>query len=131
MYDIPSAVDTAFSFSPWWQLVILVITNACTWLFGKWQTRRERKQTDLQIIEQAIAPQLESIGKLTEQNGQLVEMFLNEQRLRLAAEGENTALKAEREELKAQISGLSRKINNLEKKIDKLASNENNNHPRS
>jgi hypothetical protein len=121
MFDTPSTVDTAMSFSPWWQLLILVVTNLCTWLFGKWQTKREQKQTDLQIIEQAIAPQLESIGKLTEQNGQLVEMFLNEQKLRLAAEGENAELKAEREELKAQIATLSRKIANLEKKIDKLA----------
>jgi len=117
MFDTLSGAD--MSLGPWWQLLVLVATNLCTWLFGKWQTKREQKQTDLQIIEQAIAPQLESIGKLTEQNGQLVEMFLNEQRLRLAAEGENSSLKAEREELKSQISALSKQIANLEKKIDK------------
>lgn len=98
-----------------WQIVIMTITGFLGWLFGKLQTKREQKQTDLEIIERAIAPQLESIRKLTEQNNRLVEMFLNEQSLRLAAEDVSSELKANVAELTREIAGLKRQISKLVK----------------
>lgn len=107
-----------------WQIVILLATNACTWFFGKLQTRREQKQTDLQIINQAVTPLLDSIKNLTEYNNRLVEQYMEEQRQRMEAQEENKSLKAERTQLAEQVSKLTAKVDKLERTIKKLTKDE-------
>ncbi len=107
-----------------WQIIVLVLTSACGWFFGKLQTRREQKQSDLQIIEEAISPLLTSIKDLTEHNNRLVEQYLEEQKQRLAGQEENKNLKAERAELAEQVSKLTAKVDKLERTIKRLAKNE-------
>lgn len=107
-----------------WQIIVPVLTSACGWFFGKLQTRREQKQSDLQIIEQAVTPLLTSIRDLTEHNNRLVEQYLDEQRQRLAAQEENKALKAECAELAEQVSRLTAKVDRLERTIGRLTKHE-------
>ncbi|WP_304581975.1 hypothetical protein [uncultured Alistipes sp.] len=107
-----------------WQIVVLVLTSACGWFFGKLQTRREQKQSDLEIIEGAVSPLLASIKELTEHNNRLVEQYLDEQQRRLAVQEENKNLKAECAELAAQVSRLTAKVDKLEKTMKRLAKNE-------
>ena len=104
-----------------WQIFVLVLTSACGWFFGKLQTKREQKQSDLQIIEEAISPLLTSIRDLTEHNNRLVEQYLEEQKQRLAVQEENKNLKAERAELAEQVSKLTAKVEKLERTIKQLA----------
>ncbi len=110
-----------------WQIVVPVLTSACGWFFGKLQTKREQKQSDLQIIEEAISPLLTSIKELTEHNNRLVEQYLDEQKQRLAMQEENKSLKADRAELAEQVSRLTAKVDKLEKTIKRLAKNEKDN----
>ncbi len=107
-----------------WQIVVLVLTSACGWFFGKLQTRREQKQSDLEIIEGAVSPLLASIKELTEHNNRLVEQYLDEQQRRMAVQEENKNLKAECAELAAQVSRLTAKVDKLEKTMKRLAKNE-------
>ena len=107
-----------------WQIVVLVLTSACGWFFGKLQTRREQKQSDLEIIEGAVSPLLASIKELTEHNNRLVEQYLDEQQRRLAVQEENKNHKAECAELAAQVSRLTAKVDKLEKTMKRLAKNE-------
>ena len=107
-----------------WQIVVLVLTSACGWFFGKLQTRREQKQSDLQIIEEAISPLLASIRELTEHNNRLVEQYLDEQQQRLAAQEENKSLKAECSGLAEQVSKLTAKVDKLERTISRLTKHE-------
>ncbi|MCD8177306.1 MAG: hypothetical protein LUE98_07740 [Tannerellaceae bacterium] len=60
------------------QITILVLTPFCSWLFSKLHTKREKQKIDLEIIQAAIAPQLDSIQQLTAHNNQLVQMYLDE-----------------------------------------------------
>lgn len=110
-----------------WQIIVLISTSACGWFFGKLQTRREQKQSDLQIIEEAVSPLLTSIKELTEHNNRLVEQYLDEQKQRLAVQEENKNLKAERAELAEQVSRLTAKVDKLERTIKRLAKNEKDN----
>lgn len=106
-----------------WQIIVLVLTSACGWFFGKLQTKREQKQSDLQIIEEAISPLLTSIKDLTEHNNCMVEQYLEERKQRLVMQEENEALKAERAELAEQVSKLTAKVDKLERTIKRLAKN--------
>lgn len=107
-----------------WQIIVLISTSSCGWFFGKLQTKREQKQSDLQIIEEAVSPLLTSINDLTEHNNRLVEQYLEEQKQRLAIQEENKNLKAERAELAEQVSRLTVKVEKLERTIKRLAKNE-------
>ncbi|MCD8081403.1 MAG: hypothetical protein LUF04_13685 [Bacteroides sp.] len=106
--------------NPIWQIIILVTTSFCSWIFGKLQTRREKAKSDLEIIREAIAPQLESIKVLTEHNNRMVQMYLEEQKERIQTEGENKMLKAEKDDLAEKVSKLTQKVDKLEKIIQKL-----------
>lgn len=109
---------------PIWQIVILVVTSSLSWFFGKLQTKRETKQTDLEIINNAISPLLKSIGELTRYNETLVLQYLEEQRQRLEVQEENKTLKAEKANLAEQVSKLTFKVDRLERTINKLTKNE-------
>ncbi len=107
-----------------WQIIILSATSFSGWLFGKLQTRREQKKSDLQIIEGAISPLLTSIKELTEHNNTLVQQYLEEQSLRLQMQEASKMLRAERDDLASQVSRLVAKVDKLEKTIQKLTKNE-------
>lgn len=89
-------------------LIVGFLTRALT-------TRRERKRSDLELINMAIAPLLESIRSLTEQNSQLVEKLASEQRSTLEYMERVKGLQEERTELIAKIDKLSRQVENLKK----------------
>lgn len=107
-----------------WQIIQGIATAAVGWSFAKLQTRRERKKSDLQIINDAISPLLTSVQSLTEYNNKLVLLYLDEQRERLVAQEKNKALEEERDTLSKKVSQLTDKIDKLEKTIKKLAKNE-------
>ncbi len=104
-----------------WQIIVLISTSSCGWFFGKLQTKREQKQSDLQIIEEAVSPLLTSIKDLTEHNNRLVEQYLEEQKQRPGHTGGEQNLKAERAELAEQVSRLTVKVEKLERTIKRLA----------
>ena len=107
-----------------WQIILSLATAAIGWLFGKLQTKREQKKTDLQIINDSLTPLLTSIQSLTEYNNKLVLQYLDEQKGRLAAEEQVKALIAERDNLSKEVSRLTVKVDKLEKAIKKITKND-------
>lgn len=107
-----------------YQIIIALSTAAIGWFFGKLQTKREQKQTDLQIIESAITPLLNSIRGLTEHSNELVTKLLAEQEKNLALIEQNSALLAEKTDLINKIESLEKKVATLTSMVKKLAKNE-------
>lgn len=107
-----------------WQIILSLATAAIGWLFGKLQTKREQKKTDLQIINDSLTPLLTSIQSLTEYNNKLVLQYLDEQKGRLAAEEQVKALIAERDNLSKEVSRLTVKVDKQEKAIKKITKND-------
>ncbi len=101
------------------QILLPVVTGVVGWLGAKIKTRRENKQTDLQIINEAIAPLLKSIKELTDHNLTITGKLVDEQKKTLALMKENSALIAERGDLIGQIEKLNRRVASLEKLIRK------------
>ena len=89
------------------------------WLFGKMKTPREKKKSDIELINSAIAPLLVSITQLTEQNSEMVTKLLQEQDKNLALLKEKMAWSTERCELMDKISGLEKKVQTLENTVKK------------
>lgn len=86
-------------------------------------TRRERKKSDLEIINSAITPLLTSIRELTEQNKALIDKLTLEQQASLDYMSRNKALLEERETLVTKIDKLTRQVEALKKLIrEKLRS---------
>ncbi len=100
--------------------IITPATGIITFFVGKWQTKRERKRSDFQMINEAISPLITSIGQLTEQNNELVQKLMNEQDKNLKLLAEKSAWIEEREELNQKIDKLQRTVNTLSKKIDQM-----------
>lgn len=84
-----------------------------TWLYSKWQTKREKKKTDLDLINDAIRPLLESIQNLTTRHNELIQKYIEEQ-------NEKLALLAEKGELIEKIEHLEKQVKDLNSKINKL-----------
>jgi len=100
--------------------VIAGATGFFGWLFSKWQTKRERKKSDLQMIHESTANLIESIKTLTERNGELVSELMEEQKKHLTLLKEKLGWQAEREELISEIEGLKKEVKALTKKINEL-----------
>lgn len=96
-------------------LIILANTAAIVlvWFLGKIKTRREKRNSDLELIDRSILPLLDSIGKLTAQNNEVVAKLLAEQ-------NKNLLLVQEKSELLAKIDKLEKQINILNKKVNEL-----------
>lgn len=90
------------------------------WFFGKLQTNRERKKTDLQLINEAIAPLLTSISQLTKQNNEMVCQLLTEQDKNLKLIEEKSQWMKERSELIEKIERLEKQVSTLSKKVGEL-----------
>ena len=96
-------------------LIILANTAAIVlvWFLGKIKTRREKRNSDLELIDRSILPLLDSIDKLTAQNNEVVVKLLAEQ-------NKNLLLVQEKSELLAKIDKLEKQINILNKKVNEL-----------
>lgn len=96
-------------------LIILANTAAIVlvWFLGKIKTRREKRNSDLELIDRSILPLLDSIDKLTAQNNEVVAKLLAEQ-------NKNLLLVQEKSELLAKIDKLEKQINVLNKKVNEL-----------
>lgn len=99
-------------------------TGFFAWLFGKMQTRRERKKSDLQLVSEAVSPLVQSIKELTEQNNEVISKLMSEQDKVLQLMSEKAALINERGELLEKVEKLERQVNCLTKKINELVKSE-------
>jgi chromosome segregation ATPase len=90
------------------------------WLFGKWKTPRERKKTDLQLINDAVSPLIDSIRQLTERNNEMVGKLIREQEEKLHLLEEKNEWIKERGELNAIIKKLEKEMASMNKKIETL-----------
>jgi chromosome segregation ATPase len=105
---------------------LLPLVTALGGLFsGKFLSKRERKKSDLQLINEAISPLITSISQLTEQNNEVVGKLLDEQDKNLKLLAEKAEWIKERGELKAKIERLEKTVLSLEKKIDELIKEKN------
>ncbi len=109
-----------------YQILLFLATTAIGWFFGKLQTKREQKQTDIQIIEGAISPMLNSIKELTEHSSELVVKLLTEQEKNLQLIETNSALLADKANLVNKIESLEKKVATLTAMVKKLADEKNN-----
>lgn len=100
------------------QLVLPVISAALGWLFSKLQTRREQKQTDLQIINTALKPLLESITDLTDRLKQSTTELLEERERTLKLSNERTELLDKVNSLEKEVKRLVKLVNKLSNKDD-------------
>jgi len=108
----------------WTEYVIVPLVGvAVGYLTRLLTTRRERKKTDLEIINAAISPLLESIRNLTEQNSQLVGKLTDEQQKALEYIKKNRDLMEERAELMTKIDRLTKQIETLKKMLKEHLNN--------
>ena len=80
-------------------------------------TSRERKEKDLDIINAAISPLLNSIKELTIQNKELITKLADEQTATLKQMQQNKSLLEERVELVGKIDKLTRQVELLKKAL--------------
>lgn len=104
----------------WQQIVIPLVTAAIGWAFAKLKTGRERKQSDLELINGAVSPLLESIRDLTNHGNNITEKLLQEQTKNLELMERNAALLTERIDLVKKLGKLEREVATLTKEIKKL-----------
>ena len=102
------------------QYFIPVLTAVLGWLGAKIKTRRENKQTDLQIINGAIQPLLKSISELTDHSRTLTGELVEEQKKSLALVEEKRAWLAERGDLLDEIDKLKKQVATLAKEVKML-----------
>lgn len=101
------------------QYILPVVTGVVGWLGSNVKSRRANKQTDLQIINEAIQPLLMSIKELTDHNRTLTGDLVEEQKKTLALMEEKRAWLAERGDLVGQIEKLTKRVASLERAIRK------------
>ena len=103
------------------QIGLMVAAAVVGWFGSNVKSRRDKKQTDLQIINEAITPLLQSIKDLTDHNHGLTEKLLAEQTKNLAMLEERRSLLDERDNLADQVEKLNKRVALLERAIRKLA----------
>ena len=89
-------------------------------LFSKWQTRRERRKSDMQMIHDTTINLVGSIRTLTEQNSELVKELMNEQKKCLELLREKSVWQTEREGFISEIEKLRKEVKALTKKVNEL-----------
>lgn len=102
------------------RLIFPLITGLLGWFGSKFQTTREKKKTDLEIINGAIEPLLKSIADLTATVERTNSKLIAEQEKNLALLQEKAALLAERETLTSKIESLEKKVARLTKMVQNL-----------
>lgn len=101
------------------QILLPFVTGACGWMFSKMQTRREQKQTDLQIINDAIRPLLESIADLTNRLKQSTTDLMDEREKSLNLANERTELLDKIESLEKEVKRLTAMVKKLTTRDEK------------
>lgn len=102
------------------QYIIPVLTAALAWFGANIKTRREKKKTDLQIINEAIKPLLTSITELTNHNRELTGDLVEQQTDNLKLLEEKRAWLAERGDLLEEMGKLRKQVDALAKEVKKL-----------
>lgn len=92
-------------------------TGFVAWIYSKLKTRREKKKSDIQLINEAISPLLTSIKQLTEQNNEMVCRLLAEQDKNLQLLEERSRYQTERHELIKKIDSLEKTVKQLQKTV--------------
>jgi len=98
------------------QIVLCFATAAIGWTFSKLKTAREKKESDLQLVNNSVTPLVESIAKLTEQNNELIGKLTTEQDKNIKLVYEKSELVGEIECLRKEVSDLKRKLETFIKK---------------
>lgn len=94
-------------------VLMLAAGGGFGWLFSKLKTRRENKASDLQLIENAIAPLLRSISELTTHSGEITAKLVAEQEKSLRLLQENAALLEDKITLAGKVEKLEKKVSSL------------------
>lgn len=102
------------------RIVLPVVTGLLGWFGSRFLTAREKKKTDLEIINGAIAPLLNSIGDLTTTVERINAKLIAEQEKNLALLHENAELQAERENLTGKIENLEKRVARLTRLVQNL-----------
>lgn len=100
------------------QILLCFATAAIGWMFSKLKTQREKKESDLDLVNKSVTPLVESITKLTEQNNELVGKLTAEQDVSLRLIKEKGELLEKIEQLEREISDLRKQINKLIRKTN-------------
>jgi chromosome segregation ATPase len=108
------------------QILLCFATAAIGWTFSKLKTNREKKESDLNLVNNSVTPLVESIKKLTEQNNELVGKLTAEQDVSLRLIKEKGELLEKIEQLEREISDLRKQINKLIRKTNEKNNTDNN-----
>lgn len=103
-----------------WAIIAAAGTGLFSWIYSHMKTRREQKQSDLELINAAIAPLLNSIKEVTDQNSELVKKYTDEQDKTIRLVEENNKLLKERSVLVEKVDRLERHVKELTTKINSL-----------
>ena len=107
------------------QILLCFATAAIGWLFSKLKTNREKRDNDLNFVNNSVAPLVKSITDLTEQNNEIVQRLVQEQDKNLKLIKEKGELLEEIEELRKEIGDLKRKLNTFIKQQNEKSNNHN------
>lgn len=100
------------------QYVLVPLAGAVVgWFSRVLTTRRERKRSDFEMVNAAISPLLEAIGKLTERNDALIGKLADEQQKTLEYMQRTRDLLEERACLTAKIDRLTKQVEALKKML--------------
>ncbi len=110
-----------------YQVALPIITAATAWFFSKLKTTRECKQSDLQLINEAISPLLKSIAELTQHVKNITAELVDEKKNNLQLLEEKSALLTEIEGLNSKVASLEKQIQSLTNLVKKQRKNENKN----
>jgi chromosome segregation ATPase len=97
------------------ELITLFVGGFATWFWQRLKTRRERKESDLKLINESINPLIESVRILTTHNSELAQkvVTVSEQNLRYL--NEVISLKGKVQDLEYTIKKLTVEIEELRK----------------
>jgi len=102
------------------QILLCFATAAIGWAFSKLKTNREKRDNDLNFVNNSVAPLVKSITDLTEQNNEIVRKLVAEQ-------DKNLKLLKEKGELLEEIEGLRKEVNELKRKLETFIKKQNKN----
>lgn len=95
------------------ELITLFAGGFATWVWQRLKTRRERKESDLKLINEAINPLIESVRTLTSHNSELAQKVVNVSEQNLRYLNEIISLKGKVQDLEYTIKKLTVEIEGL------------------
>jgi chromosome segregation ATPase len=97
------------------ELITLLVGGFATWLWQRLKTRRERKESDLKLINEAINPLVESVRILTSHNSELAQKVVTGSEQNLRYLNEIISLKGKVQDLEYTIKKLTVEIEEFKK----------------